>query len=162
MTEQATDVTVRKSVVVQAPVEEAFRVFTEDIGSWWPPEHHIIQTPLAEMVFERRVGGHIFDRGEDGSECHWARVLAYDPPHLLVFSWDIGLNWEIEKDPEKTSEIEVRFIPDGEERTVVELEHRKLYRHGSGWEAMRDAVGSEGGWSVGLARFAGRVNTGAG
>jgi uncharacterized protein YndB with AHSA1/START domain len=160
MTDQATEVTVRKSVVVDAPVEEAFRIFTEDIGSWWPPEHHILQADLAEMVFEPRVGGHIYDRGVDGSECRWARVLAYEPPHRIIFSWDIALDWQIEKDTEKTSEIEVRFIADGEERTRVELEHRKLEHHGPGWESMRDAVESEGGWPLGLARLADRIAKG--
>jgi uncharacterized protein YndB with AHSA1/START domain len=157
MTEQATEVTVRGSVVVEAPVDETFRIFTEDIGSWWPPEHHILQAPLASMVFEPRVGGHVYDRGVDGSECRWARVLAYDPPERVVFTWDIALDWSIEQDPGKTSEIEVRFVSEGEDRTRVELEHRKLERHGPGWEAMRDAVGSEGGWAVGLGRLADRI-----
>jgi len=157
MTEQATEVTVTKSVVVEAPVEEAFRIFTEDIGSWWPREHHILQAQLADMVFEPRVGGYVYDRGVDGSECRWARVLAYEPPHRVVFSWDIALDWQIEKDPERTSEIEVRFIAEGGGRTRIELEHRKLDRHGPGWEAMRDAVESEGGWPLGLARFADRI-----
>jgi uncharacterized protein YndB with AHSA1/START domain len=102
------------------------------------------------MVFEPRVGGHIFDRGTDGSECRWATILAYEPPHRLVFSWNIGLDWKLESDPERASEVEVRFTADGPERTLVELEHRNLDRHGDGWEAMRDAVGSPGGWPGGL------------
>jgi uncharacterized protein YndB with AHSA1/START domain len=106
------------------------------------------------MVFEPRVGGGIYDRGVDGSECRWARVLAYEPPIRVVFSWDIDLDWEIETDPDKTSEVEVRFTPDGPDRTRVELEHRNLDRHGAGWERMRDAVGSPGGWRAGLQRFA--------
>src|SRR5580693_6468339 len=98
---------VRSSVVVTAPIERAFTVFTDDIGSWWPPEHHILEATLAEMVFEPHVGGHVFDRGEDGSECRWARVLAYEPPHRVLISWDISLQWQLETDLEKTSEIEV-------------------------------------------------------
>jgi len=109
-------------------------------------------------VFEPRVGGHIYDRGTDGTECRWSRVLAYDPPDRVVFSWDISLQWQLETDPSKTSEIEVRFIPEGDNRTRVELEHRNLDRHGDGWEAMRDAVGSPDGWQVGMERFADRVN----
>ena len=108
----------------------------------------------AKMVFEPRKGGRIYDVGTDGSECHWSRVLAYEPPTRIVFSWDINLQWQIEADPERTSEIEVRFTPDGDGRTRVELEHRNLDRHGDGWEKMRDAVGSPGGWGQGLARFA--------
>ena len=152
---QTTAVTM--SIVVDVPVEKAFGVFTEDMGSWWPPEHHIIEAPLAEMVFEPRVGGRIYDVGTDGSECQWARVLAYDPPSRFVFSWDISLQWQIETDHAKTSEVEVRFIAEETNRTRVELEHRHLDRHGDGWQAMRDGIGSPDGWGSGLRRFADRV-----
>lgn len=145
---------VRTSIVVEAPPERAFEVFTADIGSWWPADKHILQGELAEMEFEPRVGGRIIDRAVDGSESAWARVLAYEPPNRLVFSWDISLRWQIETDAERTSEVEVRFIPEGDARTRVELEHRGLERHGDGWEAMRDAVGSPNGWGDGLRSFA--------
>jgi len=158
MTAQATDTAVSKSIVVEVPQEKAFRFFTDDIGKWWVPEHHILQGELAEMVFEPRVGGDVYDRATDGTECHWARVLVYEPPDRVVFSWDISLQWQLEADPSKTSEIEVRFVPEGDSRTRVELEHRNIDRHGDGWEAMRDAVGSDGGWPVGLRRFAERVS----
>jgi uncharacterized protein YndB with AHSA1/START domain len=157
MTTQVAGTSVQTSIVVDAPAERAFEVFTKDIGSWWPPEHHILKAELAEMVFEPRVGGHVIDRGVDGSESPWARVLAYEPPSRVVFSWDIDLNWQIASDPERTSEVEVRFIPEDGERTRVELEHRNLERHGEGWERMRDAVGSADGWGIGLRRFAERL-----
>jgi uncharacterized protein YndB with AHSA1/START domain len=160
MTVQEATTSVRESIIVDAPAERAFSVFTDGIGSWWPKEHHILDDDLAEMVFEPRVGGHIYDRGTDGSECRWARVLAYDPPERVVFSWDISLAWEIEPDPAKTSEIEVRFIPEGADRTRVELEHRHIDRHGDGWEKMRDAVGSPNGWRIGMEAFAERVASG--
>ena len=148
--EQATSVT--RSIVVEAPIERTFSIFTDGIGTWWPPEHHLLEAELASMEFEPRVGGHIVDRGVDGSECRWARVLAYEPPTRVVFSWDINLAWQIETDLEKTSEVEVRFEAHGPERTHVALEHRNLDRHGDGWERMRDAVGSPDGWN--LAPFA--------
>ncbi len=154
-----TGTSVAASIMVDAPAERAFEVFTADIGSWWPSDHHILQAELAEMVFEQRVGGHVYDRGVDGSECHWARVLAYEPPRRVVISWDIGLNWQIETDPERTSEIEVRFIPEGLARTLVELEHRGIDRHGEGWERMRDSVGSPGGWGRGLEAFSTRLES---
>jgi uncharacterized protein YndB with AHSA1/START domain len=150
MTTQVQETSVTTQTLVDAPVDHAFRVFTEGIGSWWNPDHHILQAELAEMVFEPRVGGHIIDRGTDGSECRWARVLAYDPPHRVSFSWDISLQWQLETDPAKASEIEVTFTEDRPARTRVVLTHRHLDRHGEGWEAMRDAVGS--GWT--LDRFA--------
>ena len=157
MTTQAMDTAVRTEVVVEAPIERAFSVFTEGIGSWWRPDHHILEGELAEMVFEPRVGGHVFDRGADGSECRWARVLAYEPPKRVVISWDINTQWQLETDHERTSEVEVRFVPEGADRTRVTLEHRNLDRHGEGWEGMRDAVGSPEGWSEGLRGFAERL-----
>ena len=86
--------------------------------------------------------GNIYDRAKDGTECRWARVLAYEPPNRLLFSWDINGRWQIETDPEKTSEVEVRFIAESAERTRVELEHRNLDRHGDGWEGVREGVAS--------------------
>jgi uncharacterized protein YndB with AHSA1/START domain len=154
MTTQSQVASVRTHVVVDAPIERAFRVFTEGFGSFKPPEHNMLEVEIAETVFETRVGGHLYDRGVDGSECRWARVLAYEPPNRVVISWDISPQWQIEPDPEKTSEVEVRFISEAPERTRVELEHRNLDRHGPGWEPERDAVGGEGGWPLYLQRFA--------
>jgi uncharacterized protein YndB with AHSA1/START domain len=149
---QVLDTSVRTSITVEAPIERAFETFTAGMGTWWPETHHILQAELAEMVFEPFVGGNVYDRGVDGSECRWARVLAYEPPHRVVFSWDIDTSWQIETDHSKTSEVEVRFTAAGSDRTEVTLEHRNLDHHGEGWEGMRDAVGSPGGWS--LERFA--------
>ena len=146
MTTQVDATSVTTAIDVEAPIEHAFRVFTDGIGSWWNPSHHILAAELAEMVFEPYVGGNIIDRGTDGSECRWSRVLAYDPPTMVRFSWDISLSWQLETDPEKASEIEVTFAPDGPGRTRVVLTHRHLDRHGDGWEAMRDAV--KQGWSL--------------
>jgi uncharacterized protein YndB with AHSA1/START domain len=158
-TQSITTAPVRTSIVVPAPIAEAFEVFTADMGSWWPAANHILEGELAEMVFEPRVGGHIYDRATDGSECHWARVLAYEPPDRLVFSWDINLQWQLEADPQRTSEVEVRFIAEAPTRTRVELEHRNLHRHGDGWESMQAAVGSPNGWTGGLEAFARRLTS---
>jgi uncharacterized protein YndB with AHSA1/START domain len=157
MTMQAIQTSVTASVTVDAAIDRAFEVFTTDIGSWWPPDHHILQSELAEMVFEPRVGGHVYDRGVDGRECHWARVLVYEPPNRLVISWDVSPQWQIEDDHAKTSEVEVRFVVEAPNCTRVELEHRNLDRHGDGWEPMRDAVGSPGGWQRGLDALARRI-----
>ncbi len=154
MSTQAADAHVRSSIVVEAPIERAFHVFTEDFGAFKPPEHNLLAVEIAETVFEPRVGGRLYDRGVDGSECHWARVLAYEPPHRIVISWDINARWQIETDLEKTSEVEVRFIPETVERTRVELEHRHIDRHGDSWEAVREGVGGDQGWPLYLERFA--------
>jgi uncharacterized protein YndB with AHSA1/START domain len=157
MSTQSTAAPVCTSIVVEAPIERAFSVFTDGIGTWWPSTHHILGAELAEMVFEPRVGGSIYDRGVDGSECRWARVLAYEPPERVVFSWDINLQWQRETDPGRTSEVEVRFVAEAPARTRVELEHRGIERHGEGWEKMHDAVASPGGWSAGLDALAQRL-----
>jgi uncharacterized protein YndB with AHSA1/START domain len=153
MTVETPTSSVQTSIVVNAPIERAFTIFTEQMGSWWPPDMHILEAPLAEMVFEPREGGRIYDVGTDGSECQWSRVLAYEPPTRVVISWDINLQWQIETDPARTSEVEIRFSGEDDNRTRVDLEHRNLDRHGDGWEGMRNAVGSPGGWRKGLAAF---------
>lgn len=141
------------AVVVDASVDRAFRVFTEEFDQVKPREHNMLGVDIAETVFEPRVGGRIYDRGVDGSEFPWARVLAFEPPNRLVFSWDLSPQWQIESDPEKTSEVEVRFISESADRTRIELEHRNLDRHGTGWEDARDAVGGDGGWPLYLQRY---------
>jgi uncharacterized protein YndB with AHSA1/START domain len=154
MSTQAAETSMQTSIVVEAPIERAFSVFTEDFDRIKPREHNMLGVDIAETIFELREGGHIYDRGVDGSECRWARVLAYEPPNRIVFSWDISPQWQIETDPEKTSEVEVRFISEAPERTRVELEHRNLDRHGDGWEAARAGVDSADGWPLYLQRFA--------
>ena len=145
---------VRRQVVVEAPIAQAFATFTDRFGDFKPPEHNLLSAPIAETVFEPKVGGHIYDRGTDGTECRWARVLAYEPPDRVVFSWDISPHWTLEADSENTSEVEVRFVAETPERTRVELEHRNLDRHGPGWEAVRDGVADDAGWPLYLTRYA--------
>ena len=154
MSPSAAATSVRHEIVVEAPIERAFSVFTDGFGSFKPREHNLLGVDIAETVFEPRVGGHVYDRGVDGSECRWARVLAYERPHRVVMSWDINPQWQVETDPEKTSEVEVRFFAEAPDRTRVELEHRHLDRHGEGWEQVREGVDSDGGWPLYLRRFA--------
>jgi uncharacterized protein YndB with AHSA1/START domain len=157
MSTQATATSVHSSILVDAPIERAFSVFTEGIGTWFPSEYNLLAVDIAERVFEPRVGGRVYDRGTDGSECSWGRVLAYEPPDRVVISWDISPRWDIETDPDKTSEVDVRFTAEGSDRTRVELEHRNLDRHGEGWEQIRASVAGEGGWPGCLQRFAERL-----
>ena len=151
---QVADTVVRKEIVVEAPIERAFSVFTDRIGDFKPREHNLLRAAIAETVFEPRVGGNIYDRAVDGSECRWARILVFDPPDRVVFSWDISPRWQIETNPDLTSEVEVRFFAETPERTRVELEHRNLDRHGTGWESVRDGVDNEAGWPLYLQRYA--------
>ena len=154
MSTNVTETTVNTSVVVEAPIERAFKVFTEDFGSFKPPDHNMLGVEIAETVFEPRIGGSLYDRGVDGSVCRWARVLAYEPPNRVVLSWDISPQWQIETDLDKTSEWEVRFVAETPERTRVELEHRNLERHDEGWQGVRDGVAGDAGWPLYLQRYA--------
>lgn len=149
-----TEPVVRRAVVVDASQDKAFDAFTARFGDFKPREHNLLRSPVAQTVFEPRVGGHIYDRGEDGSECRWARVLVFDPPDRVVFSWDIGPTWQVETDHALTSEVEVRFVPETAHRTRVELEHRHLDRHGPGWQSVSDGVADDQGWPLYLARYA--------
>jgi uncharacterized protein YndB with AHSA1/START domain len=153
MIPQKQETAVQQRVVVEVPIKQAFEIFIEKFDLIKPREHNMLGVDIAETVFEARVGGSIYDRGVDGSICRFARVLAYEPPHRVVFSWDIDPQWQIETDPNRTSEVEVRFFSENPHRTRVELEHRNLDRHGEGWEAVRQGVGSEGGWPLYLQRF---------
>ena len=160
MTETDTG-TIRRQIVVDAPIDRAFAVFTERFGDFKPPEHNLLAAPIAETVFEPQVGGNIVDRAADGTECRWARILAYEPPDRVVFSWDISPRWRVEADPEQTSEVEVRFVAETPQRTRVELEHRHLDRHGPGWQAVSDGVAHDEGWSLYLDRYAALLTEGS-
>src|SRR5690242_4989452 len=109
---------VRFDITVEAPVDRAFTVFTEKFDQIKPREHNLLAPePIAETVFETHVGGSVYDRGENGSICRWARVLAFDPPNGFTISWDISPTWQIETDPARASEVEVTFVADGPDRT---------------------------------------------
>jgi uncharacterized protein YndB with AHSA1/START domain len=161
MTAQPEPTSIQSQVVVAAPLERAFRVFTEQFDKIKPREHNMLGVDIAESVFEPHAGGRVYDRGVDGSECQWARVLAYDPPSRIVFTWDISPQWQLETDPAKASEVEVRFIAETAERTRLELEHRYLDRHLDGWQSLRDGVEGDQGWPLYLDRFAAVFSVGA-
>jgi len=153
MTTQAQSETVRQEIVVEAPVDRAFRVFTEQMDKIKPRDHNVLGVDIQETVFEPRAGGRIYDRGTDGSECEWATVVAYEPPDRVVFTWNLSPSWQLETDPARRSEVEVRFVADGPDRTRVELQHRHIERHGDGWQSLREGVAGPDGWSLYLRRF---------
>jgi hypothetical protein len=154
MTTPATISAVETSVVVSASQEHAFLVFTKGIGSWWPPEHHIFARRVSRDGLRavrqrcRLRPGHRRDRVPLGSGARLRSATS------LRLTWNINLQWQLESDPEKVSEIEVTFTAESPTTTRVELTHRHLERHGSGWEQMCDGVDSPDGWPRGLARFA--------
>jgi hypothetical protein len=143
---------VRRSIEVNASQAKAFDVFTRRIGAWWPKSHHVGKAPLVEAVIEPRVDGRWYERGEDGTECDWGRVLAWNPPSGLVLAWQLDAQFKF--DPGLVTEVEVRFVPLSDGRTRVELEHRHLERFGDAAERVHDRVGGEGGWTAILRSFA--------
>ena len=141
---------IRKQITVEAPQERAFRVFTQNMTAWWPKQHHIGKVPLARVALEERVGGRWFEIGEDGSECSWGKVLAWEPPRKLVLAWQISAQWQF--DPQLITEVEVTFTVEGPTRTRVELEHRNLERYGEAAAALREQLAP--GWEATLQLFA--------
>jgi uncharacterized protein YndB with AHSA1/START domain len=131
---------VARDVTVKAPLERTFEVYTGTMGRWWPPEYHIGGSDLADVVIEPRVGGRWYERGVDGTECDWGRVLAWEPPGRLVLSWQISAEWQYDPDPAHGSEVEIRFTALGPDSTHVELIHSRFDRHGPGATAVRDAM----------------------
>jgi len=148
------ETSVSKTVTVNAPREHVFDVFTKHLDSWWPRTHKIGKADLASAVLEPREGGRWYERGVDGSECEWGRVLAYVPPSRVAVSWHLNARFQYDPDPAKASRVEVSFHAESSTRTRVELVHSGLDRHGEGWEKVRDSVGSAGGWGDIIGQFA--------
>jgi uncharacterized protein YndB with AHSA1/START domain len=140
---------VRKSIVVKAPQKHAFDVFAAGFDSWWPKSHHIGRSEMKRAVIEPAEGGRWYEKGEDGSECDWGRVLAWEPPSRLVLSWHI--NAKFQPDQSVHSEVELRFTAENEQTTRVELEHRITAPDA---ETLRAAVDSPQGWGSLLEIFA--------
>jgi uncharacterized protein YndB with AHSA1/START domain len=158
MTDSEIDRPVRQSITVRASVERAFRVFTAEFDSWWPRSHHIGTSPMTKSVIEGRVGGRCYSEQENGDDCPWGSVLAWDPPHRFAIAWQINPQWQYEPDLAKSSEVEVTFTSVGEKQTRVDLVHRHFSRHGAGGDTIRDGVGAPGGWGTLLEAFAAKAN----
>jgi uncharacterized protein YndB with AHSA1/START domain len=148
---------VRQTITVKASAERAFRVFTAEIDSWWPRTHHIGKVPMQKNLIEGRVGGRCYSEQIDGSECDWGEVLVWEPPARFILAWKINGAWQYEPDLAKSSEVEVRFTPQPDGTTRVDLEHRHLERMETGAAAMRTAIEGPGGWPGILQLFTARV-----
>jgi uncharacterized protein YndB with AHSA1/START domain len=149
---------VRQSITVRASVERAFRVFTAEFDSWWPRSHHIGTSPMTKSVIEGRVGGRCYSEQEDGADCPWGSVLAWDPPHRFAIAWQITPEWKFEPDLTKSSEVEVTFTPVGDKQTRVDLVHSQFSRYGAGGDTMREGVGGPEGWATLLETYATAAN----
>lgn len=142
---------VKKTVTVDAPIARAFDVFTAEFGRWWPATHSIGKSPIKNAVMEQRAGGRWYEIGEDGSECAWGEVLAWEPPTRVLLAWRIGMDWQF--DPGLLTEVDVRFTALGNDTTRVDLEHRLLENMGEAAERARGVFESERGWGNLLAAY---------
>jgi uncharacterized protein YndB with AHSA1/START domain len=139
---------IRKSVTVARPAAEAFEIFTAGISRWWPlGTYSIGQSRAVRCAVEPFVGGELYEVRDDGERCPWGRVVAWDPPARVVFTWHPG------RDPQTAQEIEVRFVPEGG-KTVVKLEHRGWERLGE--QAEQSRKGYDEGWDTVLGLYAGK------
>jgi uncharacterized protein YndB with AHSA1/START domain len=143
---QDTDTDVRVEVVVDAPIERAFAVFVEQCDDWWPRLYRLSEAERTDVRIEPNEGGRWFEVNADGGTCDWGQVRVWDPPGHVQLSWQIDVTFAPELDPARASTVDVRFAPDGAERTLVTLVHTDLERHGDGWESMRESVAAQGGW----------------
>jgi len=157
-TQEATDLPVRKTITVRAQPERAFEIFTREIDTWWPRTHHIGKSPMRSIKLEERAGGRCYTEQEDGTECDWGQVLVWDPPRRLIFAWQITHEWGYEPSLERSSEVEITFVPAASGGTQVDLVHRFFDRHGAGAAPMRTAVDEPNGWTGLLTLFAARAN----
>jgi len=159
MVKTAEEAVVRKSVRVQVPIERAFSVFVEQMGTWWPAAHHIGAQPFQSICVEPRAGGRWYERDAQGNECNWGQVLAWGPPHRVTFSWHLGPDWKFNPDMAKASEVDIRFTAEGPSTTFVELTHSGIERHGEGYEQLRAMLDSPNAWAGTLAEFAKAVES---
>jgi uncharacterized protein YndB with AHSA1/START domain len=149
---------VRFEIEVVAPIEHAFRVFTEGFDSWWPRDHHIGGADMAVAILEPRVGGRWYELGVDGRECEWGMVLAWDPPRHVAVSWNLDGEFRFNQGHDRSSRVDIRFERRGSDRTQVILEHSGLDRHGDTWHRLRDAISR--GWPTDLRLFRDAVAAG--
>lgn len=109
---------VTKSIIVERDIESAFRVWTERINEWWPANHSISGDPKTQVFIETKVGGRFFERTPHGLEYEWGRVVIWEPPYYLAYTWYLGSSQEL------PTRVEVRFVTLGENKTRIEIEHR--------------------------------------
>jgi uncharacterized protein YndB with AHSA1/START domain len=149
------DDAIRKTLEIGCSSERAFEVFAEQMGRWWPREHHLGDAPFRDVRIDRFPGGDWYEVDDSGRRCPWGRVLAYEPPHRLLLAWHLDTQFSFDPAVERASEIEVRFLALAPDRTRVEFEHRHLRRHGAGYEELTQKVGSDGGWGGILKAYVG-------
>jgi uncharacterized protein YndB with AHSA1/START domain len=135
----------RLSIEVACPPDHAFSVWTERTSLWWPRSHKTGDDPAAQVIFEPRAGGRIFERTRTGHEIDWGEITAWEPPHRLAYLW------HIRAERADATDVEVRFFDRGDGTTRVEVEHRGWERLGARGTSWRER--NLGGWSGLLPHF---------
>src|SRR5690554_555908 len=133
------------SIRVEVPQDQAFAAFVDRLGTWWPQQFTFSEERFETAVIEPRAGLRWFERDTDGEEHEWGEVRVWEPPERILLSWQIGPD-RTQEEPDRASEIEVRFAEEGPAATRVTLTHRHFGRHGEGGDQMRDGMASEQGW----------------
>lgn len=146
------ELSVKKSIVVNVPIAHAFEVFTKRFDLWWPRAHHVGKAEMKEAVIEPREGGRWFERGVDGSECDWGKVLSWAPPSKVALSWHLDGNFTVDPDPARASRVEVTFHDEGGGKTRVDLVHSGIERAVEGAK-LQASVSADGGWATLLGLF---------
>lgn len=142
---------VRKLLRVNTSVTRAYDVFTRHHRSWWPATHTFLKAPLKDTIIVPLVNGRWYQTAVDGTQCDIGRVLVWEPGFRLVLSWQINAEWQY--DPDLVTEVEVKFAPEGEDVTRVELEHRHLERLGAKAEEFREKADAPTGWTAILENY---------
>ena len=134
------------TVAVPQSVDDAFKLFTEKVGTWWPKATHSIgEDRAADVIFDGREEGRLYERLDDGTEHTWGEVLAWDPPHRFVITWHPS------PEPVAMTEVEVTFTAIDADSTTVQLTHRDWQRLGDVAAVTRDNYSN--GWVGVLARY---------
>ena len=145
---------VRCAVEVPLPPAAAFRLFTDELGAWWPPEYTWSGPVLESIGIEPGEGGMCWERGPHGFRCDWGRVVAWEPGVRLAFTWQISPARVPEPDPGRASQVSITFGDVADGGSTVELVHDGLERHGDGADGYAAAMGSPQGWPYMLGRYA--------
>jgi hypothetical protein len=153
---------VTREIVVECDPQRAFDLFTAEMTSWWPAEHHIGSAPIAEIVIEPKAGGRWYTRHEDGTETNTGFVTLYDrpgqesEPGRFSVTWQVGPDWKYH--PELATTVDVRFTEEEPGRTRIALEHRDLENFGEHAEQMKNVFEAPDAWTTTLARYTAAVS----
>jgi uncharacterized protein YndB with AHSA1/START domain len=138
---------VRSSVTVKLPRDDAFRLFTDRIGSWWPlAMHSVFQAEAVTATMEPRVGGRVYESTADGRTSDWGTITEWQPGERLAMTWHPG------DEAELATLVEVTFSEGPDGGTQVDLLHTGWEVHGA--EAAEQAADYQDGWVSVLEGFA--------